>query len=269
MRHINDQIKPYSFNMLNRETPPLTLVVLHGADRLTYLQGQITQDIRSLPTDQATPAALLTPQGRVIATLWLLPTAEQIALAMPTSLIQRVHAHLMRSILRAKVTLEKATLERTHADMIAHTLGEPTLADILLNGPVDTWTHALISAGRAEITEATCESWIPQMLNLDLVGAISFSKGCYTGQEIVARTQHLGRIKRRLACFSGHAAAVPAPHSALLLGPDKVGEVVNAVRHHQALSLLAVVQVDSLQQPLTLEDGTALTPHTLPYAVTT
>ncbi len=250
------------------ETPPLALIVLHGADRLAYLQGQITQDTRALPTDRATTAALLTPQGRVIATLWLLPTAEQIALAMPASLVERVHAHLMRSILRAKVTLTRATMDRTHADMIAHTLADPALADVLLSGPIDTWTHALITKGRAEITDATCDSWIPQMLNLDLIDAISFSKGCYTGQEIVARTQHLGRIKRRLARFSGHATAVPAAHSAVLHGADKVGEVVNAVNHGQVLSLLAVIQIDRLQQPLTLEDGTVLTPQPLPYALT-
>ena len=64
-------------------------------------------------------------------------------------------------------------------------------------GIEDKWRSADIAAGLPQVFAASSEAFVPQMLNLDLLDAISFSKGCYTGQEIVARTQHLGRIKRR------------------------------------------------------------------------
>ncbi len=60
------------------------------------------------------------------------------------------------------------------------------------------WRLADIRAGLAQVYAATSELFVPQMLNLDLIDGISFTKGCFTGQEIVARTQHLGRIKRRM-----------------------------------------------------------------------
>lgn len=63
---------------------------------------------------------------------------------------------------------------------------------------VQRWKLADIQAGLPQVYAATCDLFVPQMLNLDLLDGISFDKGCYTGQEIVARTQHLGRIKRRL-----------------------------------------------------------------------
>ena len=61
------------------------------------------------------------------------------------------------------------------------------------------WRLGDIRDGQPQVYAATCESFVAQMLNLDLIGGISFSKGCYTGQEIIARTQHLGRIKRRMS----------------------------------------------------------------------
>jgi hypothetical protein len=105
------------------------------------------------------------------------------------------------------------------------------------------------------------------MLNLDLLGAISFTKGCYTGQEIVARTQHLGRIKRRLFRFGVAAGAAPLPLAGLHRDGQKVGEVLLSSHRGPAIELLAVTGIEAGGVPLTLEDGRQARPLPLPYAV--
>jgi hypothetical protein len=105
------------------------------------------------------------------------------------------------------------------------------------------------------------------MLNLDLLDGISFTKGCYTGQEIVARTQHLGRIKRRLFRYRAAGLHARAPKQALLLDGTKVGEVVLAAGVAGRTEALAVVALDARDRPLVDEAGIAWEPVPLPYAV--
>jgi len=129
------------------------------------------------------------------------------------------------------------------------------------------WRWASITAGEAVLHEATAEQFVPQMLDLDLTGGIGFSKGCYTGQEIVARTQYLGRLKQRL--FLGQLAhpVVPAPSAepVAFRAPDELpapgtplysadlegqstGMVVESARAPSGgIALLAVVRTDSAQ----------------------
>jgi folate-binding Fe-S cluster repair protein YgfZ len=105
------------------------------------------------------------------------------------------------------------------------------------------------------------------MLNLDLLDAISFGKGCYTGQEIVARTQHLGRIKRRT--FRYRIAGGPAlpPLAGLALEGTKVGEVVLSASRGGIVELLAVTNLDSRGRTLLTEDGRQAVPVEMPYEV--
>ena len=97
-------------------------------------------------------------------------------------------------------------------------------------GSSDAWHLSDLCAGIARITARTSGTFLPQMLNLDRLRAVSFEKGCYVGQEIVARTQHLGRIKRR--AFIGRSAATIATGDAVLDvsrdGAPRVGDVVSA-----------------------------------------
>ena len=120
-------------------------------------------------------------------------------------------------------------------------------------------TAMRIRAGLVEITSENTEKYTPHMLNLDRIGAISFDKGCYTGQEVVARTENLGRSKRRLMRYR-----CDAPHIAtgdkLSDGERDVGDVVNV----SGKDLLAVTPVATHEQPLTINDATA-TPAPLPY----
>jgi tRNA-modifying protein YgfZ len=179
---------------------------------------------------------------------------------VPTGLAPLLATHLMRYVLRAKVTAAASEVTRDH--LIALKAAIPGL-DTLPDGD---WSLAMIRAGIPVVTPATSGEWIPQMLNLDLLGAISFTKGCYTGQEIVARTQHLGRIKRRT--FRFHAERCPRPGDPLWAGEHRVGEVVNAVATPSGSSFLAVKSLDATG-PLHLAEGVPVTAEPLPYDLDT
>ena len=106
------------------------------------------------------------------------------------------------------------------------------------------------------------------MVNLDLLDAISFSKGCYTGQEIIARTKYLGRVKRRMLRFSANCPPVP-PGTAIHAARGAVGQVVSTACTTEGSEMLAVITIDDLPGPFFLAtDGTqALQRLDLPYAV--
>lgn len=127
------------------------------------------------------------------------------------------------------------------------------------------WTAADIAEGLPQVRASTSGQFVPQMLNLDLLDAISFRKGCYTGQEIVARTQHLGRIKRRTFRYRVDAGPVPPPLAALTKDGTKVAEVLMSAERASGADLLAVTSLDARGATLSLEDGRTAVPVELPY----
>jgi len=133
--------------------------------------------------------------------------------------------------------------------------------------PQEDWLAGEIAAGRPQVHAATSEQFIPQMLHLDLLDGISFTKGCYTGQEIVARTHHLGRVKRRTLRFHVTTGTVPAPLSNLLLDGARAAQVLMAAGTLDGIELLAVTSLDAAGKPLQLEDGRVAEPRALPYGV--
>jgi folate-binding protein YgfZ len=111
------------------------------------------------------------------------------------------------------------------------------------------WRLKDIEAGLPEVVSATAEEFLPQMLNLDLLGGIGFQKGCYTGQEIVTRTHYLGQVKRRMLRLRCLGEAEPVPGTLLYdlsdAEPKNVGQVVMAAPEAQArYQLLAVIGLD-------------------------
>jgi len=131
------------------------------------------------------------------------------------------------------------------------------------------WQLADIRDGLPQLSPATSEQFVSQMLNLDLIKGVSFTKGCYTGQEIVARTQHLGRIKRRTLRFKLAAGPAPAPMENLYHDGVKLGEVLMTADVGIGAELLAVTSLDARSHDLLLEDGRRAVPAELPYAVGT
>jgi len=144
------------------------------------------------------------------------------------------------------------------------------LGDQLAHGPLNDWLLGQVRAGIGQVLGPTREAFIPQMLNLQAVGGVSFKKGCYTGQEIVARMQYLGKLKRRLyrVELTGHSA--PQAGTALFVsGRDSaIGELALAADTATGSECLAVLQADAVEAgDIRLGDpqGPALQLLTLPY----
>lgn len=277
-----------------------TLIALSGDDRIDFLQGQLTQDLSLLDTGRSLPAAWCNAKGRVLLTCRLLSLEDRLLMALPEASGDAALQRLAMYRLRAKVDIalesswqtlafsgaaagqveqalkmhpevEQHWQPNVHAQRLAGADGsleiiaersslaaiglDPTLA---LSEP--DWSGARITAGLVDIDSPSAEKFTPHMLNLDLTGAISFDKGCYTGQEVVARTQHLGKVKRRLARYKASAAGIGIGDKLALDGAD-VAEAVNV----SGRDLLAVVAVDQAGQVLEFPGGTAH-PETLPYS---
>ncbi|MEN5150250.1 YgfZ/GcvT domain-containing protein [Pseudomonas orientalis] len=146
------------------------------------------------------------------------------------------------------------------------------LAATLPQAELNEWLLGQIRAGIGQVMPQTRELFIPQMLNLQAVGGVSFKKGCYTGQEIVARMQYLGKLKRRLYRLSLVAAHLPEPGTALFAPShnSSIGEVVIAAKADQSIELLAVLQAEAADNGdirLGSLEGPGLQLLDLPYAL--
>lgn len=146
------------------------------------------------------------------------------------------------------------------------------LSETLDQADLNEWLLGQIRAGIGQVMPQTRELFIPQMLNLQAVGGVSFKKGCYTGQEIVARMQYLGKLKRRLYRLSLDSAQMPEPGTPLFSPShsSSIGEVVIAAKADQVIELLAVLQAeaaDSGDVHLGTLEGPGLRLLDLPYTL--
>lgn len=144
------------------------------------------------------------------------------------------------------------------------------LAASLPEGTLNDWLLGQIRAGIGQVMEQTRELFIPQMINLQAVGGVSFKKGCYTGQEIVARMQYLGKLKRRQYRLALAHDEIPAPGTEVFspTHSSSVGEVVIAAHAHAGCELLAVLTADSVEDDnlhLGSPEGPRLSLLSLPY----
>jgi folate-binding protein YgfZ len=276
--------------------PLLGVLRIGGADATGFLQGQLTNDLRLLDDGRTQLAACNTPQGRVIALLRLKKAGDAIYALLPADLLDRVYTLLRRFVLRSKVDLQiasdlqvawVATPQSLPDDASARLVTfEYPLGRRVIAAPADTWRsitgsglpepspHRLdewlaaeIRDGQPQVFAATSEAFVAQMMNLDLIGGISFSKGCYTGQEIVARTQNLGRIKRRTFRYRVDGGTPPPPLAALMLDGAKVAEVLTCAARDGKFELLAVTSLEARGRVLELEDGRSVTPLEMGYTV--
>ena len=276
--------------------PFLGVLRVGGADAAHFLQGQLTNDAQLLDDGRTQLAGYNTPQGRVIALLRLNKSGDAIYALLPADLLERVCTLLRRFVLRSRVDLQVAT--DLQVGWTASTSGLPSTPSTplvafdyapgrrVIAAPTETWRStsglALASAqphgldewlaadirdGQPQVFAAASEAFIPQMLNLDLIGGISFSKGCYTGQEIVARTQNLGRIKRRTFRYRVDGGTPPPPLAGLHLDGAKVAEVLTSAAWGGRVELLAVTSLEARDRVLTLEDGRSAAPMDMAYTV--
>jgi folate-binding protein YgfZ len=272
--------------------PHLGVLDFAGPDALTFLQGQVSNDTRRLGSGSSLLAAYSTPQGRVLCVMHLLPHAGGARALLPRELVAPTRERLQKFVLRSKVELRDLS-----AELVVAGLQNGDAATMLQAGldhwPVRTssgrqwvvgsaqqvatagsreslhtptienaWRLADIREGLPQVYAANSETFVAQMLNLDLIDGISFNKGCYTGQEIIARTQHLGRIKRRM-----HRLRLPPGDWAigqnLTLADGRSGrltELADAGGHMEALAVLTADAGDG--EPM------AAVELPLPYALT-
>jgi len=141
-------------------------------------------------------------------------------------------------------------------------------------GDAELWRWTSICAGVPLVTSATSDRFVPQMLNWDALHGISFQKGCYPGQEIVARTRYLGRLKERLYAFHLDPSSVPDAGTRVFspaFGDQPCGTIINAARAPDgSVALLAVVQIAAVESgvvSLATLDGPALRSVALPYSI--
>ena len=138
---------------------------------------------------------------------------------------------------------------------------------------LDAWRWLEVRSGLSTIEAATVDQFVPQMLNYDIVGGVDFRKGCYPGQEIVARSQYRGTIKRRMFLFDVDVPAAPGQEVFHSADPGQpAGQIVNAAPHPTGPGASVLVEVklaalDSGSLHLATPDGAMLRQSTLPYAV--
>lgn len=251
LMHLPTQTNPESKRLATvYDLPDLAVFDVTGPDAVSFLQGQITNDIAGATRDTARLAGYCTAQGRLLATMVLMHATSPdnvpvLSCIIKRDLLEPVLKRLSMFVMRAKAKLtEKQHLVRgfcldqgelaefesmigsrlpsavwgkvdtaagsfiaapstgNHRWWLVSDTNQREAAESLSaqcsTGKLQDW-HALdISEGLPWIESATQDLFIPQTLNLDLIGGVSFTKGCYPGQEIVARSHYRGTLKRRM-----------------------------------------------------------------------
>jgi tRNA-modifying protein YgfZ len=270
-----------------------------GVDTVSFLQGQLTNDVALLEDQGVQLSGYCNAKGRLYATFTLLKSGLDVDLIVPADVAQIVHKRLSMFVMRAKTKLdldsdarliglanppaelvgESAAIGLNQSVQLSHpsatnvnaTLmrlgdlsGQFTRYLILTNAldidiwvshlakfveqqPTETWRATELNAGVTRVGLPLTEMFVPQMLNLEVLGAVNFKKGCYPGQEVVARSQYLGKMKRRTFLFS--AQGVP---EGFQLGTD----VIDAATTNIEGQIVGVASGDNKEVHLLVETST-------------
>ena len=291
--------------------PDVGCIEVQGADARAFLHGQLSQEIASLEHERAPLAGWHDARGRLRALFRVLRLPNAWLLVTSKDMLDLALERLRVFVLRADVTLaatgqwDAAALIGDNDAWLANqglprtlprdgvvqqgsvhwirfgpdllqALGPKhaieTFAQQIASAPAALATLAEIRLGIPTITPALIERYIPQMLNLDRLAAISFNKGCYPGQEVIARVRNLGSVKRRMRRYTAALQSAPPPGSEVFDrdGTDyrPVGELVRAAPAEVGIELLAVVEHEAAQRELFIGDERVpLLELPLPYDV--
>lgn len=269
--------------------PPCLLVAVEGMDATAFLQGQLTCDVASLAAGTWSWFGYCTPAGRLLATGRLACVDSGLYLQVPEPLGSELAQRLQRFVLRSRVrirTLDKAVGRARQAPesardeeplpepgtvrvsdgvltlgvapqlAIAHPLSEDALPGVHGASAAEAIRVFEVRNGAPWVVSATREMFIPQMLGLDAAGGVSFTKGCYPGQEIVARARYRGTVKR--GPYLATAQRPLAPGAGLCsarFGAQQAGIVVQSVADGPAWLVHAVIDHSAAREGLTVQSG--------------
>ncbi|HET8696531.1 MAG TPA: hypothetical protein VFO94_03545, partial [Gammaproteobacteria bacterium] len=260
--------------------PERSCIEVRGKDAAEFLHGQLTRTVSTLAREHAPLAAWLDARGRVRALFRVVRLEDRFVLITERDVAATAAAKLRMFVLRAAVTIEPnddwrvaalvdpsaaaptappahtprdALVERDGLRWLRvgpklwHVLGTRAAVEsfdpAVARAPATVAALAEIELGIPAVAAAVAERYVPQMLNLDRLDAVSFDKGCYPGQEIVARVQHVGSVKRRLRRYASDSpAAPPAPGAEVLTAAGQpAGDVLRAAPAGRSYEALAVV----------------------------
>jgi folate-binding protein YgfZ len=312
--------------------PDYGVLAVRGPEARRFLNGQVSQDVLALDPSRVRLAGLNNPQGRLLALMRLVASADDatghtVHCVLPRALVAETRTLLQRYLLRAKATVHDESdawrLEGLWGDTpcevgaLGETLPTPEMptagmqAAVMHTADAIVWRHAPdgrclrlivakdpapapsempdpaqaaarsawrladIACGLPEVQPATRATFVAQMLNLDVLGGISFTKGCYTGQEVIARAHYRGRVKRRLQRFEAVptvGAPMPVAGDTVPLRDGRAARVVDAaLRLDGRLEFLAVAPLVAEETDPEATSGTTpvleSTALPLPYAL--
>jgi folate-binding protein YgfZ len=248
--------------------PNRSVLEITGADRVGFLNGLVSNDVAQAAPGRAVWAALLTPQGKYLADFFIQAEADRLLLDCAASQAPLVSARLLRYRLRADVAIAPAPLA-VHAawdgapdvpasiaapDPRLPDAGWRVLADTPLgaNASAEDYDRHRLTLGLPDgVQDCEPEKTVLLEAGFDELGGISWTKGCYMGQELTARTRYRGLVKRRL--LPVRAAALPPPGTAITAGERIVGDM----RSSRDGVGLALLRLDALDARLEA-DGTPL-----------
>ncbi|MBS0452333.1 MAG: folate-binding protein YgfZ [Proteobacteria bacterium] len=289
----------------------LGVIAAVGPDAASFLHGQLTQDFSLMDSTQARLAALCTAKGRMIASfVGIRPDPETILLVCSRDILAATLKRLSMYVLRAKAKLRDASdefalyglagdalaandIEATTTPWRRSVKGEASVVSLypadgvaraLWIAPVGTpapvgaeldpalWQWGEVRSGVATLTTPVLDAFVPQMLNYESVGGVNFKKGCYPGQEVVARSQFRGTLKRRAYIVQAdQAMAAGQEVFAASDAEQPVGTVVQAAQAPDgAWAALISMQIAALQDGQLRAggpQGVALAVQPLPYGL--
>jgi hypothetical protein len=267
------------------------LLLAAGEDARAFLHAQLTNDIENLVPGQARYAGWCSAKGRLLASFLVVPFAGGFLLQLSRDLVPTVAKRLSMFILRSRVKLTdaggqwaqfgiwgagtEAPLSVTESDGSITVRIDEDRSLVFApegrytpNASTGNWALAEVRAGRPLIAQSTQDQFVPQMVNLELSGGVDFKKGCYPGQEIVARAQYRGEVKRRMYRLGG-GQLQPGQDLYSDDAPGQAGGTVGTVVNAAGDEALAVLQTSAVEgkSPIRAQpQGTALEILPLPYS---
>ena len=255
-----------------------SLLKVSGSDAESFLQAQLSNNVNDLDHSSIQLNAYCQHQGKMLALFWVMRSNDDFLLSFPLDLLEIIKSRLQMFVIMSDVTIDDVTDEYLQIGVIdenqnnAFTIND-TLSLIIIRpnelakfsmSSKDSWNKACIDSSLPEIYLLTSEKMVPQMLNLDIdeIG-VNFSKGCFPGQEVVARLHYLGVAKRRLFAFKsdseinvGDALFCSTSKSAKARGAryKASGMVVSKVKCDTQFYCLATLEVASKDEKVTLNN---------------